>query len=205
MNVARILYPIKVLGPGNRLGIWLVGCHRKCEGCSNPELWEQKEYYEIVLDDLISMLQPILEKEELDGIVITGGEPFNQAKELLQLLKHIEKYTEDILVYTGYLKEELQCKDVSSIECLNHIGVLVDGPYIEMLNNNITMRGSSNQNVYVLRESLKQRYETYLAETTNEIQNFMTRNGMVSVGIHKKDFKNLLVKKSLEKGVMIDE
>ena len=41
--VARILYPVKVLGPGNRVGIWLAGCDHKCLGCSNPELWEQKD------------------------------------------------------------------------------------------------------------------------------------------------------------------
>ena len=47
MNVARILYPVKVLGPGKRIGIWLCGCDRECFGCSNPELWEPKPEYEL--------------------------------------------------------------------------------------------------------------------------------------------------------------
>lgn len=40
MYIARILYPVEVLGPGKRIGIWFCGCPRRCEGCSNPELWE---------------------------------------------------------------------------------------------------------------------------------------------------------------------
>ena len=43
MYVARILYPVKVLGPGNRIGIWVSGCNHRCKGCSNPELWKQEE------------------------------------------------------------------------------------------------------------------------------------------------------------------
>lgn len=40
MYIARILYPVKVLGPGERIGIWMDGCEHGCIGCSNPELWD---------------------------------------------------------------------------------------------------------------------------------------------------------------------
>lgn len=36
MYVAGILYPVEVLGPGKRIGIWFSGCLSKCKGCSNP-------------------------------------------------------------------------------------------------------------------------------------------------------------------------
>ena len=38
MRIGRILYPIKALGPGTRIGIWVQGCPRECPGCANPEL-----------------------------------------------------------------------------------------------------------------------------------------------------------------------
>lgn len=45
MYVARILYPVEVLGPGKRVGICFYGCPRKCKGCSNPRLWNFQERY----------------------------------------------------------------------------------------------------------------------------------------------------------------
>ena len=47
MYIARILYPVKVLGPGNRIGIWFNGCIHHCKGCSNPELWKTQERYKV--------------------------------------------------------------------------------------------------------------------------------------------------------------
>ena len=49
MYIARILYPVKVLGPGNRIGIWFAGCHHRCKGCSNPELWKVDEKYFVTI------------------------------------------------------------------------------------------------------------------------------------------------------------
>lgn len=205
MNVARILYPIEVLGPGKRLGIWLVGCHRQCPECSNPELWEEKSYYEVNLQDFIKMIVPILSQRHVDGIIITGGEPFNQVEELVVLLKVLEKYTDDIMVYTGYTLDELKEANTSTIECLNHIGVLIDGPYINKLNNGAVMRGSANQKIHILKKSLKTKYKVYLSSYKNSIQNFMTQDGLVSVGIHKRNFKEDLIEKSRKKGVIFND
>lgn len=202
MNVARILYPIEVLGPGKRLGIWLVGCYRKCPKCSNPELWEKKSYYEVNLEDLLKIIMPILIQRHVDGIIITGGEPFNQAEELAVLLKSLEKYNDDIMVYTGYTLEELKDADIFTKECLEHIGVLIDGPYIDAFNNGVAMRGSYNQRVHIFKRSLKPKYEVYLSSSNNLIQNFITQDGIVSVGIHKRNFKEELTEKSRKKGVI---
>ena len=40
MRIARMIYPVNVLGAGNRIGIWTAGCPHECKGCSNPELWD---------------------------------------------------------------------------------------------------------------------------------------------------------------------
>ncbi len=40
MQIDRVLFPITTLGPGNRIGIWTIGCPHKCYNCSNPELWD---------------------------------------------------------------------------------------------------------------------------------------------------------------------
>ena len=59
MNIARILYPVEVLGPGKRIGIWVCGCNRRCKGCSNPELWDQKPEYEVTHDEVMDLIKRI--------------------------------------------------------------------------------------------------------------------------------------------------
>lgn len=205
MNAARIFYPVRVLGPGNRLGIWLAGCPRRCPGCSNPELWEKQEKYEIELDSLMNLLKPILQKADMDGIIITGGDPFFQAEELSLLLKELHSYTADILVYTGYHLQELRQGPPAVRECLKYIGVLIDGPYEAEKNNGCRLRGSVNQRIYYLRPELQARYEAYMAAGPNKIQNFAVAGGIVSVGIHTKNFQQELAAAARKRGVIVGE
>ena len=183
MYVARILYPVKVLGPGNRVGIWFCGCPRRCKGCSNPELWEFQDRYKISLKTLMSLIEKISAKNKIDGFTITGGDPIFQAEDLLKLLEQIKKISDDIIVYTGYMKNEVPEK------ILENIAVLIDAPYVQEKNNNCLLRGSENQTIYILDEKYRAVYEKYLSSAENQIQNFATNDGYISVGIHRKDFK----------------
>lgn len=204
MNVARILYPVKVLGPGNRLGIWLAGCPRRCEGCSNPELWEKQSRYEIPVERLLRLVAPVCQRA--DGVTITGGDPFWQAEALTALLEGITAWTRDILVYTGYDKQELDASENPAVHsCLDKIGVLIDGPYNEARNDGTRLRGSANQGLFILRKSLAPKYKAYLSQGENQIQNFMTKDGMVSVGIHRPGFQQDIIRAAEEKGVIIHE
>lgn len=182
MYVARILYPVEVLGPGKRVGIWFCGCPRRCRGCSNPELWEFQERYETSPETIYRLVQDIAENNPVDGFTITGGDPMYQPGELQHLLLRLKTVSDDILVYTGYRLEELET------DWLADISVLIDGEYIEELNDNSFLRGSSNQNIIILDEKKKDRYECYLQKETNKIQNFFVGDGTVSVGIHRPDF-----------------
>ncbi len=182
MYIARILYPVEVLGPGKRIGIWFSGCSHGCVGCSNPELWQQQEKYKISIDDILALIHQISDTNPVDGFTITGGDPMGQSEELQHLLKMLKPISDDILVYTGFEIEELTEKQ------LENISVLIDGKYVEKINDNSLLRGSSNQRIHILEESQKNKYEIYLNTETNKIQNFTTNDGVVSVGIHKSDF-----------------
>lgn len=189
MNVARILYPVKVLGPGNRIGMWVCGCPRRCRGCSNPELWEQHPEYEITIKGLQEVIDGIASAHKVDGFTISGGEPMSQPEELDELIQYLKTVSADILIYTGYKYEELYEQGSNHIaNILSSIAVLIDGLYLEELNTNIILRGSVNQNIIILNSQYKNDYDNYLETTHNQIQNFTTTNGVVSVGIHKKDF-----------------
>ena len=192
MNVARILYPVRVLGPGNRTGIWLCGCSRACKGCSNPELWKQKPEYEVSPSDVYKLIQTAASSYAIDGFTISGGEPMDQASSLGELLKLITEISDDILIYSGYRIEELRARcDPATESVLLKTAVLIDGAYIEEQNDNSVLRGSANQRIHVLNRKYETRYQRYLSETHNQIQNFTTADGIVSVGIHHRGWKSV--------------
>lgn len=190
MNLARILYPVRVLGPGDRIGIWVCGCRRGCRGCSNPELWNRRDEYEISVEDAASLIKRIAAHGPVDGFTVSGGEPMDQAAELAGLLGEIASVSDDIFIYTGYRIEELRAReDPATDRVLELAAVLADGPYVEELNDGTVLRGSSNQRLIVLNEKYGEKYERCLRGTHNRIQNFTTSDGVVSVGIHRATFQ----------------
>lgn len=189
MNVARMLYPVEVLGPGKRFGIWVCGCKRGCKGCSNPELWEPKPEYEVSIDEIMGLISRIAADHKIDGFTFSGGEPMDQVKALSELVGKLQKYSTDILIYTGYRIGQLQDRnDTDTNQVLERTAVLIDGEYLEDENNDVLLRGSENQRIHILNPDWKDSYEAYLGIAHNQIQNFITSNGIVSVGIHKKGF-----------------
>lgn len=187
MYIARILYPIEVLGYGKRIGIWFVGCPHGCDGCSNPELWEFDERYKVSLETILNLIRDICLVNPVDGFTITGGEPFYQYEQLIKFVQGLIKINDDILVYSGYTIEELQELDKSR-DALSCIAVLIDGKYIESQNNGALLRGSNNQRLHILNEKHRSRYDNYLKNAINAIQNFKSSDGVISVGIHKPRF-----------------
>ena len=200
MYIARILYPVNVLGPGKRIGIWFNGCNHRCPGCSNPELWTPQARYKTTLETLMRLIEHICHNHPVDGFTLTGGDPFAQASALKQLLPELAKFSNDIIVYTGCDYEEVLQKYPTII---SQIGVLIDGKYIQERNNGVVLRGSDNQRIIILNDLLTDKYRSYLATAKNEIQNFTALDGVISVGIHQPGYKDqvdyLLRRKGLER------
>lgn len=201
MYVARILYPVRVLGPGDRIGIWFAGCEHHCKGCSNPELWDTAKKYMTSGEILKGMLARVADDHPIDGFTLTGGDPFFQPEALRELLPILQEFSTDILVYTGYMYEDLQVKYPDILE---RVAVLIDGPYIEERNNNCSLRGSDNQRIIYHDDAVREKYEDYLSGHTNRIQNFRSRDGVISVGIHRSGYHEEFQEKMKSKGVLTD-
>jgi anaerobic ribonucleoside-triphosphate reductase activating protein len=203
MYVARILYPVEVLGYGKRIGIWFAGCPHGCESCSNPELWAQQPKQFISLENLLRLINEVCSGNTVDGFTITGGEPFYQSDDLEQLISALCLISDDILVYSGYTMGELRdMKNESVNRILDSIAVLIDGRYVEERNTGVVLRGSDNQQIHILDEKHKLRYNEYLKTVRNRIQNFNTSDGVVSVGIHKPGFKAAFESAAIKKGLV---
>ena len=189
MKIARILYPVHVLGPKERVVIWTYGCKHGCKGCANPELSRTEGLPETDKKQLEALFEKLLEKGPIEGVTISGGDPFYDTESLLDILQVVNNYTLDILVYTGYLKEELQSEDCK--KALEQIAVLIDGPYKEELNMGHVLKGSENQKIYYLKEEYKAEYEVYIEENQGKylVENFPVKGGFISAGIHKPEFQ----------------
>ncbi len=150
ISLARIYYPVKVLGPGERVGIWTNGCERKCNGCISPELQKYDKEKEISISEIMDMIGRI--PGSVDGFTISGGEPFYYPEALNALVKALSEINDDILIFTGYTLEELRSYNKNAINSvLDMCAAIVDGPYIKELNDDHGLRGSSNQRCNVFR------------------------------------------------------
>ena len=193
MKIARILYPVHTLGPGERVAIWTYGCEHGCKNCANPELWKWEGRPQTRPESLKALLEQIKQRGAIDGVTITGGDPFLDVDSLEKILKVAGEYTQDILVYTGYTQKEITVDKVKK-RLLDRIAVLIDGPYREEENNGHVLKGSANQKIYYLKEQYKESYENYIRENNGKylVENFTVRDGIISVGIHKPDFREKL-------------
>jgi anaerobic ribonucleoside-triphosphate reductase activating protein len=190
MQIDRLLYPVHSLGPGNRLAIWVKGCRKRCFNCANPELQlfdSNNEVSMTIIKDMISKID-----KNIDGITITGGEPFCQAKDLYELITFILEITDDILIFTGYSKNEIyDLNNDDVIKCINKAAVVIYGEYIDELNDNHTpLIASSNQTMEFCNPKIKSKYIDYI-NNGRMIENFYYNDNLISVGIHnsrrKKD------------------
>ena len=199
MYIARILFPVKVLGPGNRIGIWFDGCSHNCKGCSNPELHEFSEQYAISLVNIEKLITDISNKNDIDGFTITGGDPFDQPEDLNKLLDFIRLISEDILIYTGYCYEDVEKKYQ---DIVNKATVIIDGEYVQELNTGEVLRGSTNQNIIILNDKFRNKYLEYIDNSESSIQNFYINGAAISVGIHKPGFDNAIDQALTGKGLI---
>lgn len=179
ISLARIYYPVKVLGPGNRVGIWLNGCEKKCPGCISPELQIYDSAKEVSVQDIIQMINRI--DSQIDGFTISGGEPFYNPIALNALVTAISSISDDILIFTGYTLEELKKQAGEAINSiLKTCSAIIDGPFIKELNEKNGLRGSSNQRCWVFK--YHDRYASIMEEKRS-LQNILYDKGVLTIGI----------------------
>lgn len=142
-------------GPGVRVSIFMQGCAFNCKNCFNQETHDFKGGKEFT-DDTINRVLELCDNENIEGLSILGGEPMhpNNIDGTTRLAKAFkEKFpNKNLWVWTGYLFD----KDLQGKEVLNYIDVLVDGQYKDELRNpTLKWKGSENQRVIDVQESLK--------------------------------------------------
>lgn len=154
IRLAGIVNDSIVDGPGLRMTIFTQGCPHHCPGCHNPQSHDFKGGEDRDTDDILKMVS---ENPLLDGITLSGGEPFAQPEACLELAKGAHKMGLNVWSYSGYTFEQLLERSDACRELLRNIDVLVDGPFkIELRTLEALFRGSSNQRILDVPLSLKE-------------------------------------------------
>jgi len=150
LRIARMQERSFVLGPGGRGVIWFQGCSLKCRGCIAASMNAAPPLF---LTSPERLSEWCLGLEEIEGITLSGGDPFDQPPEqlaqFLELVRSNSMLT--IQVFTGRTLNQLRHHTDPFVErCLCAIDILIDGPYIEELNDGLGWRGSTNQVIHAL-------------------------------------------------------
>ena len=151
LNVAKTLSHSRANGPGVRAVIWVQGCTIGCRGCSSGFTHPHKKVNLVPPFELATWVANI---DGIEGITLSGGEPFEQAEAVLQLLRGIKALRPElsIFLFSGYEHDFLaQSSDPNIKQVMEQIDMLSSGPFIsELYDEALLWRGSSNQElVYI--------------------------------------------------------
>ena len=137
MRIAGVLPCSFVNGEGSRYVVFLQGCPHHCPGCQNPETWDFDGGYEVTAAEIAADFK---KRRLLDGITLSGGDPFCQQEACMELLDLL--IGKNVWVYTGF-----EYENIADTPLAKRADVLVVGPFIEDLRCEGFMYGSSNQRI----------------------------------------------------------
>jgi anaerobic ribonucleoside-triphosphate reductase activating protein len=156
LRIAGVIGESIVDGPGIRFTIFTQGCKHHCPGCHNPQT---HDFNGGKLVSMESVLEQVRKNPLLDGITLSGGEPFEQAEACSELAKAVHAMKLNVMTYSGYTFEEL----IAGMDdkrgwrkLLQETDILVDGRF-ELARKSLLLkfRGSGNQRLLDIKKSLE--------------------------------------------------
>ena len=173
MNYHNITYPDQNNGDGLRIVLWVAGCEHHCTNCQNQQTWSPQSGIPFDKNAMNEILNE-LKKDYISGITFSGGDPLHpqNVQKVLKIVDEIRvSYpTKNIWLYTGYTWEQIMHPVITDInseqlkmlqmrkELVSKCNVLIDGRYVDELRDiSLHWRGSSNQRVINVQETLKQK------------------------------------------------
>lgn len=149
LHLAGVLYESIADAEGVAATIFFSGCDHHCKGCHSPQTWDYT-YGTEATDGIINMIRSeIIKRPFVKTIVLSGGDPFCSATEVLDFLDKLNLPNYTIWAYTGYRMLDLFMSVDDKCKLLDKCDYLVDGPFeIDKRDITLKFRGSSNQHIY---------------------------------------------------------
>ena len=122
--------------------VWFSGCSMNCKGCHNTRLQSRDNGEKYDVSTVLFAICRECEKQDLDTVVLLGGEPLEQEiDDLAMLLNKLHTYGYKIWLYTGWEFEEIP----SFIK--NKLYTIKCGKYVEELSCD-GFPASTNQRIF---------------------------------------------------------
>lgn len=165
LNVHAVVHFSHANGPGARAVVWTQGCSLHCPGCINPLTHSHKPR---ILVDPQQLADSIVAIPCIEGITVTGGEPFEQPVAVGPLCRAVGESGLSVMVFTGWTYKSIcQHRDEAIQNLLGQIDILVAGPFIKRLaDKDLLWRGSSNQQIRLLTD----RYSPDILQENKQLQ-----------------------------------
>jgi anaerobic ribonucleoside-triphosphate reductase activating protein len=154
LQINKAHYPVTVLGPGQRIGIWVQGCSIHCKHCVSMDTWDADPKRAIHIPDIMAWCRKVA-ASGCDGVTISGGEPFDQPQGLRALLVALHGWRKasgrdfDILCYSGYPLRTLEGRHRDILDLLDAV---IPEPYVENAPPTAIWCGSANQRLEPLSD-----------------------------------------------------
>ncbi|GHV35810.1 hypothetical protein FACS1894187_09340 [Synergistales bacterium] len=162
INISHYVEKTEALGPFTRSAFWVQGCPFRCLDCLSPDMREQGGEW-LSAAELADVLLEIYARLDIEGVTVSGGEPFAQSAAVADVIQRIRKRADyGVIVYTGFTIEELRASGgVGAASLLKEADILIDGRYVAELDDGRPYRGSSNQRLLMLSERYKGVFDSY--------------------------------------------
>jgi anaerobic ribonucleoside-triphosphate reductase activating protein len=148
LRIHSLIRRSRVNGPGERFVLWVQGCTHHCPGCFNPETHDPKAGTSDTVDRIA---QEILSVPGIEGVTLSGGEPFQQAAALVELCRRVRVARLSVFIFTGYTLDEIRASDDPAMaDLLSLADIVVAGRFIQSRKRILLWRGSDNQIVHFL-------------------------------------------------------
>jgi anaerobic ribonucleoside-triphosphate reductase activating protein len=182
LRLNEIIWESKANGPGIRTVLFFQGCKFNCDNCVNPQTHDPNGGFEMPIEVLVKEIKS--RKKDIEGITISGGEPFLQPKQLYSFLIAIKELNLGVIISTGYKYEELIQEVVLSREILEHVDLVIPGRFHHNLEISKGYRGSHNKK-YIF---LSQRYSREEMENVPQMEIIFSGNEIKATGIKLNKF-----------------
>ena len=212
--INKVHWPVMALGPGRRLGIWFQGCSIGCPGCLSLDTWATPEETWTTVQRVLEAVDDPL-REGLDGVTISGGEPFDQPLALLELVRGLRALVDagvgdeskrelDILCYSGRPLGQLRSRYQT---VLAEMDAVISDPFSKQRPTGLPWRGSDNQRLTLLSGLARSRYtpDALAGEKKTALQFDVSSDGIWMIGVPREGDLERVEQRLAAAGVALED